>query len=734
MIKKYLVKVLIVISLYGAYGIITTPPLQAQVFGPQTIKWIWVSSLRQYFSSTGAEIEYGRRGRSYLNTDQLDGLRWPAQYQYQDHNVGKAIWIGTTNFADPNGTTYPNKVLCIGRAALYVNSIVYPVDFKLIGRFTAPTVIVDGQSASDLDANDLDLANGDETDINLPADRMIYNNVNTPIGITIYRKVLASSQQYHDNYYIYEYVFKNTGLSDNTGGTLTPRQLTDVIFDFRYRFSDGNEAYFGGWGLPAVNYGKNCINDAVGQDATHTLPAPNDNIRATIAYYGPHASAPTTSDDIGGPNYADGRILSAIGFTGEMVLHADTSPHDTTNDITQPRTTAFYGADGPIESSQASYPFNPSIMTQQYKSMTAGHPNQTQAEQVGEDANGWPTTFVNTWGGNLGGYANQQGFGPYTLDPGDSIRIVIAEAVAGINREKNMEVAKNWFTWYSNGKSGTVPLQLPSGSPYGATTIDGNIYKNSWVFTGKDSLYQTFRRATANYNSNYNIPQPPPPPDRFTVTSFDDKIKVEWSNSADNCPNFDGYQLYRAETKTDTKFDLIFSCDISNVAHSFDDITAQRGFNYFYYIQTKDNGSTNLGSTDLKIPAGEPLVSSIFYTMTNVPASLRRPGVVDKLADIRVVPNPYNIRAKSIQFGTDRSVENQLVFFGLPKLCMIKIFTETGDLVQTIDHNNGSGDEKWNLMTSSNQLVVSGLYIAYFEVSEGPQKGNNIFRKFIIIR
>jgi hypothetical protein len=182
---------------------------------------------------------------------------------------------------------------------------------------------------------------------------------------------------------------------------------------------------------------------------------------------------------------------------------------------------------------------------------------------------------------------------------------------------------------------------------------------------------------------------------------------------------------------------LIFSCDKSNVANSYDDKSAKRGFNYFYYIQTKDNGTTN------DIEPSVPLVSNMFYTMTNVSASLQRPAA-NKLADIRVVPNPYNIKAASLQFGTDRTVANRLAFFGLPKYCVIKIFTEAGDLIQTINHTNGSGDETWNSLTSSKQIVVSGLYIAYFEVTQDIyddtsnqlilRKGDNIIRKFIIIR
>jgi hypothetical protein len=735
MIKKCLTKVLIGISLFSAVEIIGFQESQAQVFGGDfTNKWLWVGSLRQYFSSSGSEIEYGRRGRSFLNTDQDDGLRWPALYQSQDHNAGKALWIGTTNFADPiSNVTYPHKVIPFGRSALYLNSAVYPVEFKLVGRFAAPTVTVDNVSACDLDAYDLDLGGGDQVDPTLPADRMIYNKVNTPIGVTVFRKVYAFAQQYHDNYYIYEYVFKNTGLSDNTGGQITPaKTLTGVVFNFRYRFACNNEGYIGGWTYAGVSWGVNTICDAVGQDPAHTLPAPNDNLRAVYEYYGPHSQAPGISDDIGGPDFQDGHILGGSSFIGETILHADASPSDHTNDLTKYITSVAVPTDGTIEAINPTSPFNAGVMTQQYQSMTIPHEAQTDAQRLGQDANGWPLTVGNNRG--TGGYGATQSIGPYTLAPGDSIRIVIAEAVAGINRQKNVEVARNWYTWYQNGRTGTTPLALPDGFTYNGnpmtTTTDGNIYKNAWVFTGKDSLFQSFRRAIANYNSGYNIPKAPPPPDKFTVSSGGDRISLSWSNNADSWPNFNGYQVYRAMTKTDTIYELLTSCDKNNVIHSFDDVTARRGFNYFYYIQTKDDGSTN------DIQPGTPLVSSMFYTLTNVAASLRRPAS-NNLADIRIVPNPYNIKATGIQYGTNRSVADQISFFGLPPFCVIKIFTETGDLIQTIDHKNGSGDEKWNSQTSSNQIVVSGLYIAYFEVTQDTpafKKGENTFRKFIIIR
>jgi hypothetical protein len=124
-----------------------------------------------------------------------------------------------------------------------------------------------------------------------------------------------------------------------------------------------------------------------------------------------------------------------------------------------------------------------------------------------------------------------------------------------------------------------------------------------------------------------------------------------------------------------------------------------------------------------------PLVSSKFYTVTNTPAFLRRPAILSTMDSIRVVPNPFHIDARSMQFGSYEQAD-QIAFYGLPPVCTIKIYTERGDLIQTLNHTNRTGDELWQSVTSSRQVVVSGLYIAVFETPDGRKA----FRKIVIIR
>ena len=200
-------------------------------------------------------------------------------------------------------------------------------------------------------------------------------------------------------------------------------------------------------------------------------------------------------------------------------------------------------------------------------------------------------------------------------------------------------------------------------------------------------------------------------------------VQLSWASNAESDPYFDGYVIYRAqELVKDYKsvYTKIFECDVSNAVNEYDDITAERNVQYYYYIQSKDDGSQT----------GEPLYSSKFLTLTSEPAFALQPGVTSTLDSVRVVPNPYDIRNRLFQYGVDSQFD-QIVFYGLPKRdCKLRIFTERGDLIWEKDHTDGSGNERWDSMTSSQQIVVSGIYILHVEA---PGLGS-VIRKFVIIR
>ena len=303
--------------------------------------------------------------------------------------------------------------------------------------------------------------------------------------------------------------------------------------------------------------------------------------------------------------------------------------------------------------------------------------------------------------GTPGGHSFCNGYGPYTLAPGDSVRIVFAEVVAGISQE----LATSAGIQFKRGQ--LSPLQ-----------------KNTIVFQSKDSLFQSIRRAVANYNSGYNIPRPPLPPKIFNVEGLSDKVSLTWETYTDPGANLEGFEIYRAVGKPDSAYHLIHTAAASD--RSFDDITPVRGLSYYYYMVSVGSEASNTGVG--LTPPGK-LRSSRYYTQTYNEAILKRvPGT--SMDQIRIVPNPYNAAAEgSLGFGSLQP--NRLAFFNIPGRCNIKIYSELGELVNTIEHLDGSGDEYWDSVTSSNQIIVSGIYIAVFEnLDTGEQK----ILKFVIIR
>ncbi len=663
-------------------------------------KWIAINMLHDWFSSGGAEIEVGRR---HLVADQQDGMRWPAMFKDQDSKAAKALWIGCTNYNDPiDGKFYAYKVVHIGPRVFNEESEFMPSVFKLYGRHDKSVVYVDGSPGGMLGTMDF----VDMIDPSLTMDRLLYTEANTAIGITEKRRTIAFGQQFHNNYYINEYVFKNTGIIDKKGTTVR-QTLEGVIFHFQYRYSVSKEAcVYGLYILPQSAAWGHCeMND------TMWVSDPNSNEKylSLFSWKGLHSKA--GFNNIGAPDNranGDGR-LTAPHYIGALVLHADKSAKDKSNDKSQPSSTYYLGSDEPITSGNDQ--FNATKMAAEYAHMTKGHPPMSHADAVISSGQ-----FADEWGSTPGGFSHCASFGPYTLEPGDSIRIVIAEAMDGLGREACVTVGAKWL-------KNEGPFVMPNG----ATAANRDDYKNSWVYTGRDSLYRTFQRVINAFRAGYKVPVPPPPPKMFEVSGGGDRIQLSWSNDAESWPNFAGYRVFRAIHTPDTIFTEIFACGAGTanpqIVNRFDDVTAVRGFDYYYYIVTFDNGSTNVGGLN---PPG-PLQSSPFYTKTVLPTNLKRKAG-ESLSQIRVVPNPFNLRARDLQYGY--SAPDRINFLDIPPVCTIKIFTERGDLVNTIYHTNGSGDESWNSITSSQQVIVSGVYIAVFETPDGQKA----IRKFVVIR
>lgn len=689
-------------------------------------RYIRVGSLQSHISAYGSERAW--------NGSYYEGLIWPADYLYQDNSVIKRSFIAVKDFTDETGYHWDYWATYVSKG--YVDVTLFPVELRQTAKFELPIVYVDGNNITSPFLEDVD-----EVNPNQIPDRIVTNVVNTSIGLTFTRRVLAFSQQYHDNYFVKENILTNTGNTDYDDDIELRDTLRGIRIGWSTRYSVGREGAFTmvdgsqSWGKHSwvTKRGENYPEHA--NDIFDESDPIQDWLRAGFSYLGQHESSPY--DNIGAPYVTrDGRLASPH-HVGTGIIHVPKSALNPTDDPYQPAVLGWHAGD--------TYPY-PGSTPQSMPSFVAvydflsGIPHGSGLGGTGRFDEEYMETYPDPYtvhqdGGGTNVWIT---YGPFDLAPDSSITIVESEAINGLDRQKCTQVGRKWKKAKDDPNS-TYDFEMPDGSMITGTYSDGtaDTYKNAWVFTGKDSIMKTFGRAKRNYDLLYNISQPPQPPPLFEVTSGGDRISLAWALSPDDgLPGFAGYRIYRAQHKPDTVHTLIAT--LPPGTSYYDDKTAVRGFDYYYYITAANDGTDN--TTGYANPTG-PLESSRFYTKTTEPAFLRRKQGTS-LDDIRIVPNPYHIKATDLQFGS--SAPDRIMFYEIPGKCTIKIFSERGDLIETIKHDDGSGDEAWNSVSSSRQVIVSGLYIAHIEVTEDIMdeetgellfnKGESAVRKFIIVR
>jgi hypothetical protein len=678
--------------------------LATGISGQSKIKWMSVGSMHNWYSNIGSEIEEG-----FVLVQQY-GWRWPALYEYQDIQAWKGMWVGAKGFTDAAGKAWGTKVVHVGPRVSGANEF-FPVKFKLKAKFPKPTVYVDG-ALSEREAGAVDVEVVDPTMI---WDREIETVCNTQLGLTMTRKIYQFSNQFHDNYIVNEYIYTNTGKADpadTTKVTLPNQTLDSVMIWFQYRLAPCRQTRY--VVNNATGWGKNTIYDARGDGKSSGVTNPTNwnnsvageaAIRCQFAWHGKFTQF-TDYDNIGGPIFKyvtlsgldNGDTVGRLGapqFAGIATLYADSSATIKVDAKSQPTTTNTFFSDDILQ--RGNDAGNEGKCQAEYVLMTEGH-KQRHLDQVGEANLIVPTKDV--FLGDNGGLSMGNGYGPYKIKFGESIRIVFVEATAGMSREKAIEI----------GKAFKSNLNVTA--------------KNTEVMKGKDSLMWTFKRAIENFNSNWTIAEAPTPPKEFFVDGLGEKVSLKWSLFNESDPKITGFLIYRAIGKRDSNYAMI--ADLPASARSYDDTAVPRSVNVYYYIQSV--GPAVAANAALNTWAGK-LVSNLSYTLTADPTYLKRePGT--SMNDIRVVPNPYNIAsdATNMRFPEKR---DRLFFYNIPGDCSIRIYTEYGELIKTLEHTNGTGDEPWDCVTSSNQIVVSGIYIA---VVRNNVTGDAKIVKFVVIR
>ena len=298
--------------------------------------------------------------------------------------------------------------------------------------------------------------------------------------------------------------------------------------------------------------------------------------------------------------------------------------------------------------------------------------------------------------------------GPWNILPGDSIRIVIAEIVNGVD--------------YG------IALQPKLYPPNSISSLSRSLFDKS-----VDQSQFTF-------DNNFNHPDPPAAPE-FTVDYNRGENTVanvlKWGIEAESIPDPDdeqldlvGYIIYRSEYLPIGPWipiDTVFVSDpkyLNGLEYTYVDSVVTIGQGYYYALTSFDNGRISWTGvqTITNVP---PLETSIFANRKQTPfiATIAPKG---NLEEILVVPNPFIIGEGQSQPGAG----DQIQFVNLPNPCTIRIYTVRGDLVKTINVEDGTGAiVSWDQVTDYGQFVESGVYIFHVDFNGGSKLG-----KFAIVR
>jgi len=669
-------------------------------------------------TANGAKASFDYRAGFFPNDFDIIGVRG----QEQDLWAGAGFKLATTNWRDPIDSLHT--------VAVYGPTNDFMPNGKVTERISS--YVRHSYTAQEIDFKPVSLdlfATHDPSRFgDLTCDQIVQVTTENILGVQVKRRIMAWSQTFNDDYLILDVEFTNTG-----GDT-----LTDFYISVE---SNGANSYRSNGTRPAPGSGENFNTVTTWQH--YYGGRTGDSLRVFYEYSADDPSVP--GDLMGAPvTSQNGRLINP-GFVWYSVLHASekpyTDPAGDTDDFLQPKVTYMgtatkfpYNSDGDEYGDKNFWALR-GAYSEFFPMSGTTWPGTFHAANI--DEQGSPSYAAHPAGtiqaNNSKMYCT---FGPYLFHPGEKLHLVFASGFSGLDIRTAKEVGAKW-------KNGTLenPPGIPDprtgffpenfAFPVDASEVD--MRKDRWVSTGVDSVMKSAWRAQWNFDHGYRIPAAPPPAESVTITGLGTGVEIRWSApEAESRADFAGYRIMRRLSNLDTLFfEEIYTSGPEDKAaeHLYVDKEVLIGAQYYYYVQSR-----------AQIAADDPLADPLSRGRIIYSSRVMQPTITwinpphfsqNDLTRIRIVPNPYNINDPLLvkQGWTD---QRGIQFYNLPGVVTIKIFTEFGDLVQTIEHNSpvSAGYEIWDMITRNQQVISSGVYIVVFQKPDGE----TAFQKFMVVR
>jgi len=367
------------------------------------------------------------------------------------------------------------------------------------------------------------------------------------------------------------------------------------------------------------------------------------------------------------------------------------------------------------------------------------------------------TDSVNLYGAN----------GPILGPPANWLQLLSAGPLIRVNPGEKFTFTVAFVCAAQKG-----PLSyLPQGSaniitsPESETDLIEHLSRTRSTYLGEDQDENGVFRPELDLNNNgkldrYVLPEPPHSPHIKIVTS-ESKIEVYWDKHSENSvdpisrkKDFEGYRLYRTNIGNDLGTDLLgkanligqwdkvgneigfnnglkmiqldnptkFEGDTTNYFYKYTFNNINNGWQYLVMVTAFDEGDKALGI--------ESQESSFIESEYRAFAGKQTNNFDGNENKVGVYPNPYNTKAA---WDGENTRLRKLVFYNLPATAEIVIYSASGDVINTIQHQsdtyngddirwfNNFGDSKktvtsggehaWDLLNDSKTQIATGVYL-----------------------
>ncbi|MEX0737305.1 MAG: T9SS type A sorting domain-containing protein [Bacteroidota bacterium] len=670
-------------------------------------------------------------------------MEWPGNsrtivdgVEYDGHHnlIGAGVYIGATIEGDP------------ARKYSYSGGVGSGSTEIVAGVWVFPQSIVRRENFPVLPSGVLNPSyNPDE------AEEIIIAKWGTNIGLTITRTSRAWSFPDYDDMIIYEYEIENTGNQDGNPATIESNAtLYDVLIGFGYGFAPSMFGF-------QRTYNRWLYTDYESKDQRGRF----DRDR-WLKYVMDITGKPDPKYyDEWGRTGKNGGGLTAPQAVGFMTLYYDTQHLATYSETTYRPSSSdsvlVWDANGRIRQPWTN---------RQETSNTRSSKIQTHLDIDPRRNNPYRnlTVYGEDWLGR-GNYNVRQSFwgtgqimyfGPYTLRHGDKIRFALAE-VAGYGAARKEEtdawvlneggscgqlcgeVADSAFypvtNWSQPIKYG--PYSTGTSYTFGSTYLSNyNLpdYVNSNVVTMRevaDKAKEAYSGSAAPppywpetfpERGVYQVPIPVPAPAIVVQNSATAQNEIIWGNQVESFSHprliapLNHYEVLKAEHPLGPwlRVDSVAVADtryFAGTEYQIRDLETRVGESFYYSVVTVDENGNKSGRTN----------------MTLHKTQLAGHDLDEPLQEVTVVPNPFIVES---QFGGAGETSSRIGFYNLPKKCTIRIYSYSGQLVQTIEHDTEQYEVAWLQVTRNNQLIASGLYFFIVERLDGVTTTG----KFVVIR